>query len=57
MLNEPVRDHRGKVPNFLLEGKWMIHQPTGLRVTVESRQDRDLQRAQIELKKLIAQEK
>lgn len=48
-----IRDHRGKIPNFIFNDRRLKHQPTGLTVPLWGTTNRDLRVAMIKLKGLI----
>ena len=52
-----VTDERGKVPNYVIVGKKLVHQPTGLWTFLKNKSDDTLRVAHVRLKKLVANAK
>jgi len=52
-MPELVRDQRGQVPAYVIDGHELRHQPTGLCVRLPSRSAADVRRAQLQLMRLI----
>lgn len=50
-----IKDHNGKVPNFIIKNGEMIHQPTGLKVAIVKPTDdrRNMQEAHVKLKEMV----
>ena len=53
MTLDLIKDKLGKVPNYIIFGDWMCHQPTGLQVLLEDKLPKTLRKAQLKLKQLI----
>lgn len=53
MDNNLVKDKRNKIPNFILEGDKLKHQPTGKFVLVKDKSHLGLRRALNQLKAKI----
>lgn len=53
MEHRVIKDSRGRVPNIVIDGKVMRHQPSGLEVEVPGRTKRDIRTAQQRLLELV----